>query len=52
LITIAEEIDSKEALKNAYSYGVDMVQGFYIQNPLLWNQAQAISPSFVESDIY
>ena len=38
LITIAEQIDSAEALDNARTYGIDMVQGHYIQHPLTWSQ--------------
>jgi EAL domain-containing protein (putative c-di-GMP-specific phosphodiesterase class I) len=43
LITIAEEIDSNEAVENARLYGVDMMQGFYIQQPARWDQI-AIEP--------
>jgi len=37
MITIAEEIDSYEAFHNAQSYGVDNMQGFYIQRPASWD---------------
>lgn len=37
MMTIAEEIDSYEAFGNAQSYGVDSMQGFYIQHPTSWD---------------
>ncbi len=40
LVTIAEEIDSRIAFENAFRYGVDMVQGFYIQRPVTGNALQ------------
>lgn len=40
LVTIAEEIDSRLAFENAFQYGIDMVQGFYIQHPMIGSALQ------------
>lgn len=51
LITIAEEVDSTEAFENARSYGVDMIQGFYVRQPFPCGSAERIKLSGIDAGI-